>query len=391
MDNDVSLNSLFFVLLVAAIAPIVAGLLPGPLVPQVVIFLVGGVLIGPEVLDLGSSSSLQTFSDVGLGFLFLLAGYEVDPKLVREPVMKLAGTAWFTSIAISLLVTGILYELGVVSDFQAVAIALTTTALGTILPIARDAGLLNGPLSRPLLANGAIGELGPIVAMAILLSASGRFIAMITLMLFGLLAGLLLVVHHRLIPKRISDIVARGTEETSQTTLRWVVVTLVGLLVVAGDLGLDIILGAFAAGVLLRLSKPSDIEALERKLDAVGYGFFIPIYFIVAGMNLDVDSIEDNPVPTVAFFVLMVLVRGGSVYLVHGSFPRVQRRQLALFSATSLPLLVALSQIGIESGQMGTDSGAALVGAGVLSVLILPLLAIRGKTKTTPDTASSAR
>ena len=379
---DVSLSSLFFVLLVAALAPIIAELLPGPRVAQVVIFLVGGVLIGPELLDLGSVSSLDTFSEVGLGFLFLLAGYEVDPKLVTDPVMKLAGKAWALSIVLSLLVTGLLYGTGVVSDFQAVAIALTTTALGTILPIARDAGLLDGPLARPLLANGAVGELGPIIAMAVLLSSSGRFFAIVTLAVFGLLAVLVLVIHHRFIPVRVAEIVARGTEETSQATLRWVIVMLVGLLIIAGDLGLDIILGAFAAGVVLRLASPSDIELLEGKLDAVGYGFFIPIYFVVAGMNLDIISIVENPVPTVALFILMVLVRGGSVYAVHRKLERLERRRLALFGATALPLLVALSQIGVETGQMGTDSAAALVGAGVLSVLILPILATRGIERT---------
>jgi Kef-type K+ transport system membrane component KefB len=381
MEIDTALESLFVVLLLAAFTPIVTGLLPGPRIPQVVVFLVGGVVIGPEVLGLGSADSLTLFSEVGLGFLFLLAGYEVDPKLIREPVMKLAASAWFLSVAISLVVTGVLYATGLVSDYFAIAIGLTTTALGTILPIVRDAGMLGGRLGRPILANGAIGEFAPIVAMALLLGSSGKFVALVTIALFGLLAVLVLTIPRRLVPAKVTEIIAGGSEETSQTTLRWVIVMLLGLLLVAGALGLDVILGAFAAGVVLRLTRPRDIQRLEHKLDAVGYGFFIPIYFIVSGMNLDILSIIEDPQRLLLFFALLVLVRGGSVYIVHRSLPGRERRQLALLSATALPLLVALSQVGMESGHMQPHNAAALVGAGVLSVLIFPMLATRGEAK----------
>jgi Kef-type K+ transport system membrane component KefB len=381
VDVETALRSLFFVLLLAAFTPILTGLLPGPRIPQVVFFLIGGVIIGPEVLDLGSASSLSLFSEVGLGFLFLLAGYEVDPKLLREPVMRMAATAWFGSVAMSLIVTGVLVATGLVSDYVAIAIGLTTTALGTILPIVRDAGILAGPLGRPILANGAVGEFGPILAMAIFLGTSGKFVALITLALFGVLAVLVLVIPRRLVPSRVSEIVAGGSEQTSQATLRWVVVMLVGLLLIAAQLGLDVILGAFAAGVVLRLARPKDIEVLEHKLDAVGYGFFIPIYFIVSGMNLDIVSIVENPGRLLMFFALLIVVRGGSVFIVHRKLPSKERRQLALLSATALPLLVALSQIGMESGEMQPANAAALVGAGVLSVLIFPMLATRGTAK----------
>jgi len=381
VDVDTALRSLFFVLGLAALTPIITGLLPGPRVPQVVVFLMGGVVIGPEVLDLGSASSLNVFSEVGLGFLFLLAGYEVDPKLLREPVMRMAATAWFGSVAVSLAVTGVLWATGLVSDYVVIAIGLTTTALGTILPIVRDAGLLEGPLARPIVANGAIGEFGPILAMAIFLGTAGKFIALVTLMLFGFMAVTVLFIPRRLVPSKVSEIVAGGTEQTSQATLRWVVVMLVGLLLIAGQLGLDVILGAFAAGVVLRLARPKDIEVLEHKLDAVGYGFFIPIYFIVSGMNLDIVSIVENPGRLLMFFALLIVVRGGSVFIVHRNLPNKERRQLALLSATALPLLVALSQIGMEAGKMQPANAAALVGAGALSVLIFPMLATRGTAK----------
>lgn len=378
MDIETALGSLFWVVMLAALTPIVTGLLPGPRIPQVVIFLLGGVVLGPEMLGLASADDLSLLAEVGLGFLFLLAGYEVDPSLIRQRVMHVAAGAWFTAVALSLLVTGVLVALGLVSDYLAIAIGLTTTALGTILPIVRDAGMLSGPLGRPILANGAVGEFGPILAMAILLGSSGRFASLITLAFFGLLALLVLYIPRRAVPDRVHTIVAGGTEQTSQSTLRWVVVMLVGLLLIAGELGLDVILGAFVAGVVLRLTMPRDIEVLEHKLDAVGYGFFIPIYFIVSGIRLDVTAILQNPARLLLFFVLLLVVRGGTVYLWHRTLPRMDRARLSLLTATALPLLVALADIGMQSGHMQSANAAALVGAGVLSVLIFPLVATRG-------------
>ena len=303
MTIESSLTSLFFVALVAAIVPIVVGLLPRVRIPQVVWLLIGGVLIGPQMLGLADSADIDLLAQVGLGFLFLLAGYEIDPTLMRDRVMGRAALAWTVSVLVSLIVTGILELTGIVSAFVPIAIGLTTTALGTILPIAKDAGVLNGPLAKPLLANGAAGEFLPIVAIAIFLGSTGKFVALTTMAAFALLAVLIVNVPKHAVPKVVGDIIARGTESTNQTTLRWVVVLLVGLLVVAADLGLDAILGAFVAGVVLRLSKPRDIEVLEHKLDAVGYGFFIPIFFISSGMNSRRRLDRRESAPTVALLL----------------------------------------------------------------------------------------
>lgn len=382
MVTDEALRTLFFVVGIAALAPILIELLPGPNIPQVVLFLVGGVLIGPDVLGFGDPSTVQMFSEVGLGFLFLMAGYEVDPKLVRKPEMKRAVSAWLLTAALSLFVTGILVYVDIVSDYIAIAIGLTTTALGTILPIVRDNGMLRGPLGTPILTNGAVGEFFPIIAITVFLGTTGRFVALITLAIFAGLAVLVLWLPRNFVPTRVARIVAGGTEATSQSTLRWVVVLLIGLLLIASQLGLDVILGAFAAGIVLRLSQPSDIDRLENKLDAVGYGFFIPIYFIVSGMDLDLDAIIESPERCLLFFGLLLGVRGLSVFLLHRYLPLRERTQLALLGATALPLLVALSQIGMDTGDMRSSNAAALVGAGVLSVLVFPLVATKLNRKT---------
>ena len=157
----------------------------------------------------------------------------------------------------------------------------------------------------------------------------------------------------------------------------WGQLLLFGLLVFASDFGLDVVLGAFLAGVVLRRWAPGDVNALEAKLDAVGYGFFIPVFFVSSGMGLDLRSIADAPARLVVFFLLLLVVRGLPSFIVYRHDLLVRERaQMTVLTATSLPLLVALSAVGLDSGQMLPENAASLVGAGVLSVMILPGVAV---------------
>ncbi len=177
--------------------------------------------------------------------------------------------------------------------------------------------------------------------------------------------------------KRLRRILAEGEHATSQTTLRWTVFLLFALLSVAEDFGLDVVLGAFLAGVVLRRWAPLDVHALESKLDAVGYGLFIPVFFVSSGMSLDLNAIAEAPERLLAFFLLLLVVRGlpALVFYRH-DLALVQRLQMTLLTATALPLLVALSQIGLSTGDMLPENAAALVGAGVLSVMVYPGIAL---------------
>jgi len=376
-ELGLGLTSLFVVALVAAVTPVLVGLFGRARIPQVVLFLLGGVLVGPEVLDIANPDSIELLSNVGLGFLFLLAGYELDLAVFGQRAGKLAFVGWFTTVALALAVVGVLMLVGLVDDFVPVALGLTTTALGTLLPILRDNNILQGSFRPYVLAAGAVGEFLPIVAIAIFLGSHGRFVGLISLAAMGAL-GLLLSLAPRLgRGGRIARILSEGEGATSQTTLRWTVALLLLLLVVAEDFGLDVVLGAFVAGVVLRRWAPGDRETLEHKLDAVGYGFFIPIFFISSGMGLDIRSIAEAPGRLFGFFLLMLVVRGLPTLLVYrSSLPRPRRLELVFIVSTALPLLVALSEIGLESGHMLPENAAALVGAGALSVLVYPTIAV---------------
>ena len=375
-DLSQALSSLFVVAMVAALAPLVVGLLARLRVPQVVVLIVGGVVIGPQVLGWAEPASIGLLANVGLGFLFLLAGYELDLTLFRQKAGRLALVGWAVTVVLALAVVGLLEAAGLVRAFVPVALALTTTALGTLLPILRDNDMLGGPFGRYVLAAGAVGEFLPVVAIAIFLGANGKFLGLISLCAVGALA-LLLTVAPRLVPGRVARIMREGEHATAQTTLRWTVALLLLLLVVANDFGLDVVLGAFLAGVVLRRWAPGDVHALEEKLDAVGYGFFIPVFFVASGMGLDLRSIVEAPGRLILFFVLLLAVRGLPTLLVYRTaLPLPQRVELVFLAATALPLLVALSAIGLETGTMLPENAAALVGAGVLSVLVFPAAAV---------------
>ncbi|TCO23516.1 Kef-type K+ transport system membrane component KefB [Kribbella steppae] len=376
-ELGLGLTSLFVVALVAALTPVLVGLFGRLRIPQVVVLILGGVVVGPEVLDLADPESIELLANVGLGFLFLLAGYELELAVFRQRAGKLAIVGWLVTLVLAVGVVAALAALGAVKAYVPVALGLTTTALGTLLPILRDNNMLRGSFSSYVLAAGAVGEFLPVVAIAIFLGSNGRFIGLISLVAVGVLGLLLSLVPRLSHGGRIARILSEGEHATSQTTLRWTVAMLLLLLVVANDFGLDVVLGAFVAGVVLRRWAPGNVETLDHKLDAVGYGFFIPIFFVSSGMGLDLQSIVEAPGRLFLFFILLLLVRGVPTLLVYRTaLPRTRRFELVFIVSTALPLLVALSEIGLETGHMLPENAAALVGAGVLSVLVYPAIAV---------------
>ncbi len=354
--------------------------LPGPRIPQVVIFLLGGVLIGPHVLGLAETSNIELLSNIGLGFLFLLAGYELDPRLLRQRPGELAIGGWLISAVIAVGVAAGLAAAGYIKDYVPVGLALTTTALGTLLPILRDNDMLAGQFGRYVYAAGAVGELFPILIIAVFLTQRGHLVALASVALVGVLAIVLSAAPWLARSSTVQRVIREGQDATGQTTLRWAVVLLFLLLAIASRFGLDVVLGAMLAGMVLRAwTRRMDVDTtgLDRKFDAVGYGIFIPIFFISSGMTLDLRAISQDPLRLLIFFLLLLIVRGLPSLLVYRrALAARQRVEMTFIAATSLPLLIALAEIGEQDGVMLPATAAALVGAGVLSVLVYPLIAV---------------
>jgi Kef-type K+ transport system membrane component KefB len=227
---------------------------------------------------------------------------------------------------------------------------------------------------------GAAGEFGPILAITLLLGSTSVVVSIVILIAFALIAAVLYFTPGKLATERLLEVVQRGHSTSSQTAVRWTVVLLLTLLVVSSEFGFDAVLGAFIAGVILRrYSPPSEANKLLPKIEALGFGFFIPLFFIVSGVNLDIDSIVANPLRLLMFFVLLLLVRGIPQYVLYRhAFPDSRERwQFALYVATALPILVALTGIEVDNGIMRPENAAAIVGAGALSILVFPLLGDR--------------
>jgi Kef-type K+ transport system membrane component KefB len=374
------LEDLVAVALVAALTPLVVALLPGPRIPQVVIFLFGGVLIGPHGLGVAESSNIQLLSNIGLGFLFLLAGYELHPRLLRQRPGQLAVAGWMISALIAIGVTGALDAVGYIRDYVPVALALTTTALGTLLPILRANDMLGGQFGRHVQSAGAVGEIFPILIIAVFLTGRGNLVALASVAFVGVLALGLSALPRVVSSRTIRRIIREGQDATGQTMLRWSAVLLFALLALAAKFGLDIVLGAALAGVVLRVWTQKievDTTGLEQKFDAVGYGIFIPIFFISSGMALDLKTLAQDPGRLVLFFLLLLVVRGlPSLVVYRRALPARQRAEMTFITATTMPLLIALAEIGQQDGVMLPATSAALVGAGVLSVLVYPLIAV---------------
>lgn len=369
-------TSLFYIVLVAAAIPLLVGLL-NIRIAEVVFLVVGGIVMGPQVLHVVTlTEAITLMSELGLGFLFFFAGYELDKAVLRGQTGRLALVGWLVSVALAIVTVTLLVSGGIIQDSLGVAIALTSTALGALLPVIRDSGRLDSVFGRNFMAAGAIGEFGPIVAISVLLGSRSSWAAFLVLVAFLVLAVLVALLPRRFLNPRVLDVIERGHTTSAQTAVRIVVLLLVGLLTLASTFRLDIVLGAFAAGIIVRLYVPHGTESpIGSKLEAVAFGLFIPLFFVVTGVKLDIISIIENPGRLLLFFLLLLLVRGLPQMLVYRrSIPNLpERAELSLNIATALPIIVAVTTVQMEAGVMLPANGAALMGAGALSVLVFPI------------------
>lgn len=381
-SGDITLStellSLLVIALIAGLTPLLVGLL-NLRVAEVVVLLAAGVLFGPKGINwIVIDDAIELLAELGLGFLFFAAGLELEQAAIRGRSGRLAATGWLASALAAMAAAWILQQAGLIDDFTGIAIALTSTALGTLLPILRDRGDLHSRFGLYFMGAGAMGEFGPILAISLLLGATNTGIAMLSLLMFAAAAWLVAHVPGKLSSDRLVQVVQRGHHSSSQTAVRLTVLLLVGLLVIANRFGLDVVLGAFVAGVILRRYLPAEQETLLAiKVEGMAFGIFVPIFFIVSGANLDIASILQTPLRLLIFFALLLVVRGLPQLVVyrHALPDPIERGRFALLVATALPIIVAVTTVETRAGLMRPENAAALIGAGALSVLIFPLLA----------------
>lgn len=381
----VDLVSLALISLVAVVCPILAGIIPGKPIPETVLLLLAGALLGPYGLGaIQVTDAIGLLSDLGLAFLFLLAGYEISPKNLTGTEGRRGAATWVVTFAIAFAVVAIWPTLSAFElDGLAVVIALTTTAMGTLLPILQERGIMGTRVGDEIIAYGTWGELFPIIAMALLLSARSTWQTLVILLAF--LAIALVAAAVPKMAERVGGYVHRfiiaNANTNSQMVIRAVNLLLIGLTAISAVFDLDIVLGAFAAGFILRYLIPKGDQTMEMKHNAIAYGFLVPLFFVVSGAKVDVRAIGAEPELLVLFIALLLFVRALPIFvsLSTGRESRTmdvrERLTVAFYCTTALPIIVAVTSVAVSGDAMSQQTASVLVAAGGVTVFLMPLLA----------------
>ena len=376
-------SGLLAICAVFLLAAAIPAWLPRLPIPGVVLEIAGGALIGPQVLGLIHHGPVLDFlADFGLAILFLMAGFEVDPVALRGQPFRLAVSGWIASAAVALGLAGTLAATGLIGAPMLTGLAMTTTAIGTLMPILGDGGFLAPPYGPLILAAGAVGEAAPVVALSLLIADQGGHSGqqVLLLLLFAAASVLAVLFAGRLSAGPFGKLFARTMGNSGQLPLRLMLVLTILLVLVSEGLGIDAVLGAFLAGAVARASMPHALHAaVETRLQGLGYGFFVPLFFIKAGAGLDLAALVARPATLLlvpVFAAAMLAARGLPVLILYrGALPLRPRRALALHAGTQLPLVVAFAALGVQSGVMPGWQAAALVGGALLTLLLFPALA----------------
>jgi Kef-type K+ transport system membrane component KefB len=392
-----SFTDLLIVLAVAFAAPFVLGMFPGVRLPSVVLEIVAGIVIGPSLLGIVEvDQATEVIALIGLGFVLFLAGLEIEFEKLRGRVLRLTALGFAVSFVIAVVVGFGLSAAGLVETPLLVAIILCATSLGVIVPVLKDSGEISSSFGQLIVSAATIADFGAIILLTLFFSGEGGVGS--TLLLLGALLVLAAVVfvtvrgaEHSM---RIRSDLVRLQDTTAQIRIRAAIVLFVGFAAVAQELGLEVILGTFVAGAIISLLDRDEVMThpdFRRKLEAMGFGFFIPVFFVTSGVRFDLDALvakASNLAMVPVFLMALLLVRGVPALLYRGVLGGRRTLVAGVLQATSLPFIVAATAIGLELGLLDAAESAALIGAGLLSVLVFPLLGLtllRGAPATDGD------
>ncbi|MGZ8907272.1 MAG: cation:proton antiporter [Methylobacter sp.] len=381
-------TELLLIAFVAMLAPLLAELPRHFRMPVVVLEVILGILIGPHVFHLARlDGMIGTLGEFGLTFLLFMVGLEIDFDKIRGRPLSLAVGGWFLSLFVAMVCMFFFSVIGLIQTPPVLAaVALSTTALGVLAPILRDRGELNTAFGTYMVAAAAVGEFGPLVVISMLLiPTNSTFVPVLFMVAFIVIALAAANIALNTRSSRLIDILTRTMQSSGQLPVRICILLQILFVALAAKFGLNIVMGAFAAGIVVGLAiKGEGGELLRHKLDAIGYGFLIPIFFIVAGMRFEVSAFWSAPLAPIQVALLsalLVLVRGVPVLLYKKELTPEEKLPFALYSATGLPLIVIISEIGVSSGLMPPDRAAILVSAGMISIMLFPILAVKLRGK----------
>jgi Kef-type K+ transport system membrane component KefB len=391
-------TNLLIVVAAGVLAPLALGLLPRVRLPAIVLEIVLGIVIGPSGLGwVKPDAPVSILALVGLAFLLFLSGLEIDVDRLRGRTVKLAVLGFAVSLVIAVLVGIALRAGGFVKSPLFVAIVLVATSLGVVFPVLKDSHNIDSSLGELVIAAASIADFGSIILLSLFFSGknststAGRLILLGIFGLVVVLVGVAIVSAERSIS--ISRVLRRLQDTTAQIRVRAAFLLMIGFTALAESIGLETILGAFAAGALLSLLDRDETThpQFRLKLEAAGFGVFIPIFFVTSGLRFDLSALfaSSSTIARVPLFLLAILLVRGLPAVVFVSLLGPSRSLIAgLLQATSLPFIVAATQIGLQLGVVSRASAAGLVAAGLLSVVISPALGLVLLRREHPETAA---
>jgi len=384
--DAVSFDNLAAVAAVAFVAPLLLGLAPALRVPSVLLEIGAGVALGPSVLGwVEADAAVNVLSLIGVGFLLLLAGLEIEVDRLRGAVLRLALTGFAVWFGIAVVVGYGLDAVGVVGAPFLVAVILSATSLAVVLPLLKDTGLAGSPFGQMVIAAASIADVATVIMLSLFFSeeTAGVGVRLALFALFGLVcvgAGIAIAVGAR-VPS-LSAALLRLQDTTAQIRVRGAFVLLMVFSILAQRFGLEAILGTFLAGMLLKLADRDDAMThshFHEKLTEAGFGFFIPVFFVASGLRLDAGALVSDsstllhvPVLVVALYV----IRGLPALLYRGLLGGRRALAAGLLQSTTLSFVLIASQICPELGLLGPSDVAALTAAALVSVLVNPVVAL---------------
>jgi Kef-type K+ transport system membrane component KefB len=394
---------LLIVAAAAFVAPVVAGLIPRRLVPPVVLEVLAGVLIGPQGLNLvHDTGGVNVLYLLGFGFLLFLAGQEVQIERFRGPAFRLSGLSFLISVVLGLAAAFALRPLAGGADLRLLALALIASSLGVIVPVLRDAGEIKSDFGQLVMISGSVGEFGSLLLLTILFSAQPE--PTVVQILYVVALGVAAVVGAFGIRRFwrspwMRKVLLGSDDSTSQLRVRGAFVILLVFSALAHQFGVDALLGAFIGGILLNIADRDDRPNQRRfqgKLGAIGYGFLVPVFFIVTGVQFDIRSLlasQSSLVLLPALVLAILVVRAGPALVYRGRIGSRAAAAAGLLQATTLTFPVVVAEVGRSLGLLPEPAAAALIGAALVSVLVFPALALllRPWSRPRPDGEAAAQ
>jgi Kef-type K+ transport system membrane component KefB len=380
--DEPGFSGLLLVVVVAFASPFLLGLVPRLKLPSVVLEIVLGIIIGPSVLGwVEVDQTIEVLALIGLALLLFLAGLEIDFSRLRGRLLELATVGWLVSFAIAVVIAFGLEAAGLVETPLLVAIILCSTSLGVIIPVLKDADELSTRFGQLILAAASIADFGAVLLLSFFFSGEGGpgSTAVLLAVFVGLLAITFVVVRTAERSRRIEEDLLAQQDSSAQIRVRAAVVLMIGFVALAEGLGLEVILGSFAAGALLSLLDPDRRMThphFRVKLEAIGFGIFIPVFFVTSGIRFDLDALVEDPsnFAMVPIFLGALFAVRGLPALLYRNFLGPRRAAVAgVLQAISLPFIVAATTIGMDLGLMDAAEASALIAAGLASVLLFPI------------------